>query len=156
MDYNKILEEAREDPSLFSMIDVDKLLEKVDNANHLENKSVRSIARDIHDAIIELNVSEQSLQKFCNSLIGYRHVDKICDLLFGRKTMWIKRDNPTQLRGANSYILRIDIKDNGIYFLSRTYNGQFYILKFDDYIIFQKLTTEEQLVLMSYEYAQNG
>jgi hypothetical protein len=156
MDYNKILEEAREDPSLFSMIDVDKLLEKVDNANHLENKSVGSIARDIHDAITELNVSEQSLQKFCNSLIGYRHVDKICDLLFGRKTMWIKRDSPTQLRGANSYILRIDIKDNGIYFLSRTYNGQFYILKFDDYIIFQKLTTEEQLVLMSYEYAQNG
>jgi len=156
MDYNKILEEAREDPSLFSMIDVDKLLEKVDNANHLENKSVASIARDIHDAITELNVSEQSLQKFCNSLIGYRHVDKICDLLFGRKTMWIKRDSPTQLRGANTYILRIDIKDNGIYFLSRTYNGQFYILKFDDYIIFQKLTTEEQLVLMSYEYAQNG
>lgn len=156
MDYNKILEDAREDPSLFSMIDVDKLLEKVDNANHLENKTVASIARDIHDAITESNVSDVLIQKLCNSLIGYRHVDKICDLLFGRKTMWIKRDNPTQLRGGNSYILRIDIKDNGIYFLSRTYNGQFYILKFDDYIIFQKLTTEEQLVLMSHEYAQNG
>lgn len=155
MDYNKLLEEAREDPSLFSTIDVDELLSKVENANHLENKTIRTIARENHDVIAELNISEELLQKFCDKLTGYRHVDKICDLLLGRIVILIKRQNPTKLIGYSS-VVRIDILDNGVYFLLLTCNRKFLRFKFDECVVFQKLTTEEQLVLMSCEYAQNG
>lgn len=155
MDYNKLLEEAREDPSLFSTIDVDELLSKVENANHLENKTIRTIARENHDVIAELNISEELLQKFCDKLTGYRHVDKICDLLLGRIVIVIKRQNPTKLIGYSS-VVRIDILDNGVYFLLLTCNRKFLRFKFDECVVFQKLTTEEQLVLMSCEYAQNG
>jgi hypothetical protein len=155
MDYNKLLEEARGDPSLFSTIDVDELLSKVENANHLENKTIRTIARENHDVIAELNISEELLQKFCDKLTGYRHVDKICDLLLGRIVILIKRQNPTKLIGYSS-VVRIDILDNGVYFLLLTCNRKFLRFKFDECVVFQKLTTEEQLVLMSCEYAQNG
>ena len=155
MDYKKILEEAREDPSLFSTINVDELLTKVENASYLENKTISTISREIYDAIIELNPTEELLEKFCNRLTGYRHVDKICDLLLGRIVVWIKRSDPTQLKG-NSFVVRIDIDNNGVSFLCMSHNNRFYRVKFDDCVVFQKLTTEEQLVLMSGEYVQHG
>ena len=155
MDYNKILADAREDSSLFSTIDVDELLSKVENANYLENKTIRTIAVENHDAISELNITEELLQKFCDKLTGYRHVDKICDLLLGRMVALIKRQNPTKIIGYST-VVRIDITDNGVYFLLITYDRKFLRFKFDDCVVFQKLTTEEQLVLMSYEYTQNG
>ena len=89
----EIYENALTDPTLFSTIDVDAVLAKIESEdNHyLENKTLADISKDIFDAVRELNISNDLATKFCDRLSGYRYVERVCDLRNGKLMRWIKR-----------------------------------------------------------------
>jgi len=145
-----IFENAKKDPSILSTLDIDKLLETVENNknDYLERKTTQSITNEIFDIANELDISEEETQKICSKLIGYRYVEEIHELHKGKHIRWI-RTNSNKL--TNGGIL-VDIKflDNGTHVLCMN-GGRFIQYKFDDCYTFQKMSVEEQLILMAYE-----
>lgn len=160
-----IYHDAMADPTLLSMIDVDKLLEKIEGEeNHyLENKTLAKISKDIFDAIAELNVDTELAQYYCRHLAGHRYVERICDLKNGKHTRWIRR--PTSSKTSDmmdkksltngGLLVNVKIENSGVHLLCRRAMNRIFTVKFDDCLIFQKLSMEEQLVIMSYDYIEN-
>ena len=170
VDIKEIYENAVNDPTLFSTIDIDSLLNKIEKEdnNYLENKRLSDISKDIFDAISELNLNgykdkDNDLAKdFCNRLSGYRYVERICDLRNGKLMRWIKRpSNITDSKKVTTLtnggiLMNIKIENSGVQLLCRNNANRFFNIKFDDCLVFQKLSMEEQLILMSYEYIDSN
>uniref|UniRef100_A0A6C0D554 Uncharacterized protein n=1 Tax=viral metagenome TaxID=1070528 RepID=A0A6C0D554_9ZZZZ len=156
---NEIFERAKKDPTLFSTMDIENLLETIENEKHdyLENRTMTDIANVIMEQLEELKMSPIEIEKTYQKLLGYRMVDEIHELHKGKHVRWIRTGTNgqynTPARLTNGGIV-VDIKflDSGVQVLCLNSQQRFMQYKFDDCITFQKLSTEEQLILMAYEY----
>jgi len=152
LNVNDIFETARNDPALFSTIDIEKLLSSIekDKNDYLENKTMIDVNTDIFNKINDLNLSETITQEMCEKLIGYRYVDEIHELHKGKYIRWTRNGNRQLTNGG----IVVDIKflDNGTHVLTMNSKRRFTQIKFDNCLIFQKLSVEEQLILMAYEH----
>jgi uncharacterized protein YukJ len=147
MDVNEIFNEVMKDPTLMSTLDVDKLLETVENEknDYLENKTTTSINTEIYEIITNLGLTADTFDK----LIGYRFVDEIHELHKGKHVRWIRKSTGKLTNGG--IVMEIKFLDNGTQILCMNSQNRFIQYKFDDCYTFQKLSIEEQLILMAYE-----
>jgi hypothetical protein len=147
----EIFEAAKKNPELFSTLDIENILESVENEknDYLENKTMEDITRDVFENIQSAVINKNKIKDFCDKLIGYRCVDEIHELFKGRHVRWIRRDSDILTTGG----IVVDIKflKDGIQILIKNNLNRFIQYRFDDCITFQKLSTEEQLLLMAYE-----
>jgi len=153
---NEIFENAMKDPSLFSTLDINKLLESVENEknDYLENKSMKTITNEIYEKINEFQISQKNKIDFCNKLVGYRLVDDVHELHKGKHIRWI-RENSTNIKLTNGgMVMDIKFLDNGTQILCMSSGNRFIQFKYDECIIFQRMTMEEQLIIMAYDYLQ--
>ena len=155
-DIESIFENALKDPELFSTIDIENLLKNIENdkTDYLENKTLKTISDDIFYKINDFHITDETKEIFCNKLAGYRYVDEIRELHKGTHTRWIRKTNysPTLTNGGT--LVNIVFNDKGTTFICRGYSNKFFQCKFDDCLVFQKLSLEEQLILMAYEYIE--
>jgi len=147
---DELLEEAKQDPTLFSSIDIDKLLDKIETEHYLENKTISDISKEVFEAIDELYLEKEIALDYCTRLSGYRYVDKLCDLRNGRLLRWIKRTNKHLTNGGILVNVKMDTK--GVKLLCKNNMNKFFNVWFDDCLVFHKLTTEDQLILMTNEH----
>lgn len=155
-DIQNIFEKALKDPSLLSSIDVNKLLENIENDrnDYLENRTTQIIISEIFEKISELNLTEITSKKYCDKLIGYRFVDEIHELHKGKHVRWIRLKGQSQnepLLTNGGIITDIKFLDNGTHILCMNALRRFIQYKFDECLTFQKMTMEEQLILMAYD-----
>ena len=159
---NEIFEQALKDPSLFSTLDIDSLLDSIesDKNDYLENKTMTDVTNDIYEKINGLSTAHENKQDFCQKLIGYRYVDEINEIHKGKHVRWIRVTTPANLSPltlTNGGIV-VDVKflDNGTHVLCMNSGRRFIQYKFDDCFTFQKLSVEEQLILMAYDYTSSN
>jgi len=149
---NQLFEDALNDPSLLSTIDIDNLLSKIETDKHdyLENKTTASITEEIYEMVSGHINQIDKRKEICKKLIGYRYVDEINELHKGKHIRWI-RNGTTQLTNGG---IVVDIKflDNGTHVMCKNGMNRFVQYKYDDCITFQKLSSEEQLIMMAYEH----
>lgn len=147
MDVNEIFNNVMKDPTLMSTLDIDKLLETVENErnDYLENKTTASINTEIYEIISNLGLKPDIFDK----LIGYRFVDEIHELHKGKHVRWIRKNTGKLTNGG--IVMEIKFLDNGTQILCMNSQNRFIQYKFDDCCTFQKLSIEEQLILMAYE-----
>jgi hypothetical protein len=150
MDINKLFEDAMNDPSLLSTIDIDKLLESIetDKNDYLEKKSGKEIENEVYDIINELDIGREKKLDYCKKLIGYRYIDNISELHKGKHIRWIRNNNLTN----GSIVVDVKFLDNGTQVLCMNALRKFHQIKYDSCILFQKMSLEEQLILMAYAY----
>jgi hypothetical protein len=146
-DIEDVFREAREDPTLLSTIDIEAVLKKTDDVHYIEGKTVADISKEIFEAVSALDISEENKQGICQRLIGYRWVDRLCDLRSGRLVRWIKGGKLTN----GGLLMNVKIENTGVILLCKNNVGRFFSIKWDESIVFQKLSMEEQLVLMANE-----
>jgi hypothetical protein len=147
-----LIEDAREDPDLFSKIDVDALLDSLESPKneYLEDETFESIALSVVESMKAENIARPLINEFCQKLTGYRHVPELHLLHKGKYVRWIRKtDKPTLMRGG----VLVDVKfgSEGANILCRATTGKFIQYRFDLCITYQKLTDEEHLILMLYE-----
>lgn len=149
---NQIFEDARKDPSLFAQLDIDSILDSLENTtnDYLENKTLESIQTEVYNTLAELRLSKSIMKPLYEKLADYRYVDEIRNLHKGKNVRWLRYGN-TQLTNGG---IVVDIKflDNGTHVLVKNNMNRFIQYKFDECLTFQKLSTEEQLILMAYDY----
>jgi hypothetical protein len=146
----ELFESAKSDPSLLSSIDIDALLEKTEDVCYLENKTLKKISEDIFFAIDELKLPIEQSESYCSRLSGYRLVDRLCYLRNGQLLRWIKKDKRVLTNGG--LLVNVKMDKNGTQLLCKNNANRFFNVRFDECVLFHKLTTEEQLILMAQEY----
>jgi hypothetical protein len=151
---NEIFENAMNDPSTFSTLDIDQLLDKIENETnaYLDGKSMNTITDEIYDKINELNLTTEYAKELCSKLIGYRYVDGINELHKGKHIRWLRTTSKEKILTNGGIVVNIKFLDNGIHVVSKNSQHLFIQIKFDECMIFQKLSVEEQIILMAYEY----
>lgn len=163
---NEIFENAKKDPTLFSTMNIEELLNSIENEknDYLENKTMDDIIKENFETISELDISLEHTRELCNRLIGYRYVDEIHELHKGKHIRWIRINNASNQIGSlndkickmpiltnGGILVNIKFLDNGVHLICKNSQNRFIQYKFDDSITFQKLSIEEQLLLMAYE-----
>jgi len=155
-DLNKIYNDAKQDTSLFANIDIERLLEVAEDErnDYLENKSMKDIVDEVFDTINTLSITKAQTKELCDKLTEYRYVDRICDLHKGKHVRWIRIQGKTTGYSLTNGAVVADIKftDLGTNVLCRNYLNRFIEYKFDDCLTFQKLSSDEELILMAYHY----
>ena len=166
IDINELFENAMKDPSLFSTMDVDKLLGSIENDknDYLQNKSMKIITKEIYETIQNLGLSQQKKLEYCQKLIGYRLVDDIHELHVGKHVRWIRNNGQSQgqvitngqILTNGGIVTTIKFIDNGTQVLCKSNGSRFIQFKFDECNIFQKMSLEEQLIMMAYDYLEKS
>lgn len=150
LNLNRCIREAREDPTLLSKINVSELLESIDSTRNdfLENHTTETISANVLDSILRLPINDKEMvASHCEKLVGYRFVDELHLLHKGKYVRWIRHDAPEKImKGA--VVVDIQFGDFGANVLCRLMTGEFLRYRFDKCNTYQKLTEEEQLLLM--------
>lgn len=123
-----------------------KALENENNESIIE-LSIQEIKSQKNDILQKLNLSREMLKANTAKLKDYRYVNNINDLNYGSYIRWINLTKHDNLSLTNGGIV-CDIKiNNGIEILCRNTYNNFFQLKFDENLIFQKLTNQEKIIL---------
>jgi len=137
-------ERDRQNPTL----DIDAILKAAENTEDLDyllNTTLKEISADIVRVFQELNTNPLKIATFCEKLVEYRYIDQIRYLHKGKHIRWIRYDKPDLLTNGG---IVVDIKflDAGIHILCKN-GGRFIQFRYDDCVIFQKLSGDEQIIL---------
>lgn len=156
---NKMYKDIRENPDKYGCLKTDELLsayEKEGN-KYLENKTNKDIEDEklaSFDCIVTLTKAERiALMK---KLIGYRYVDEMDSLHIGKYTRWIHKYPLDEVfkyvLSPGAFLTMVDYLDTGIVLTLKTWNNKVFRINFDNSLIYQKLSADEELILLSADY----
>jgi len=131
--------------------------QEVNNLLHaLENETNSSIIKLNSSKIKEhknnilqrLQLERSLLKSFHKKLAEYRYCTDMSDLQFGYYIRWVPLKDPTNMYLTNGGILcDMKIVNNQIHIICKNFRNQFWQFKFDEAIIFQKLSAQEKVIL---------
>lgn len=153
MNIQEIYNQAQSDPDLFSSMNIDELLENIETetTEYLEGKTLELISNEIREVLSSCS-DIRDIHPIFNKLMGYRYVSFVRDIRQGVYIRWICPGR-TKLENGGT-VISVKICEEGVQVICKTAIGRHISFRFDECVVFQKLTTEEQLILMAYEYIQ--
>jgi len=133
-----------------SKIDNQELLKALENDNNsniinLTNSIIKNVKNDV---IQKLQLKRDEIKELHTKLKDYRYINEINDINYGFYIRWINLKDIDDLnlnRGA--FISEIKITDNGIMIICKTRLNRHFQIKFDENLIFQKISPQEQVIL---------
>jgi hypothetical protein len=138
-------------------MDVNKLISALDNENNesIINLTSKKILEMNLNIIKELHLDKATTLDYLKKLQGYRYVDEINDLIHGSFIRWIPITDPNYLPLNHcGMICDIKIVDNGILITCKNFMHRHYIFKMDECLIFQKLTSQEKIIISALDHLQ--
>jgi hypothetical protein len=90
-------------------------------------------------------LAENGLLQYLPKLKQYKLVDELHDMREGSYVRWIHLDRRKLTNGA--FLVRVDIRDDGIYLLMRNAYHRLFSVWADECLIFQKIMAEEVVLL---------
>ena len=134
--------------------DVDKLLTALDNENNerfmtLNKEKIHKIKNDM---LQQLQLQSNILKQYHKKLKQYRYVDDLADLKYGSYIRWINLTNPDNLNLTNGgLVIDIYFYQDGVQIKCKNNYNRFFNIKFDECMIFQKMSQQEQILLQIME-----
>ena len=139
-------------------MDLDKLviaLENNNNVNVIDTNS-KQIKKTINDNLQRLQIDRNTLKKYNKSLKNYIYIETINDIKIGHSIKYINIENPKEILLSSNYIIcNINANNNGILITLKTYKNRYFTIYFHKYLIFKKISDEEQLILKALDYISN-
>lgn len=112
--------------------------------HYLETKTFNILSNEIKTVLQQNNILPST--NIMEKLDGYRYVDEIHELFRGKYIRWIRKTNVATLTNG-AMVMDIKFLEEGIQILCRNGANRFIQFKFDDCLVFQKLTDEEWMLL---------
>ena len=137
---------------------MDKLMNALDNEENesIINLTSKKMMEQNLDILQELHLQKQTTLDYLKKLKEYRYVDEINDLKHGSFIKWIPLTDPTYLPLHHcGMICEIKITDNGVLITSKNFMHRHYTFKMDECLIFQKLTTQEKILINALDHLEN-
>ena len=133
------------------MDDINGLLETAlnneNNANIMELTNAK-IAKWKNDALQRLFLERSKLKSFHKKLKQYKYISGMDDLSFGHYIRWVNLKNKENFKLTNGAIV-CDIKviNDQVQIICKGGNRRIFQIKFDENMIFQKLSDQENIIL---------
>ena len=154
LDIKTIFENVQRDTSLLSTIDIDELLSKVEKSDYLKGKTLQDIFEE-KQTILE-GLETENIEQILQKLEDYRYIKNIYELHKGKHIRWITPKKRPIVLERGALLSEIKFTDMGTNLQCLRYDQRTYQIRMDDRIIFQKMSTEELLLLTIYENIKNG
>ena len=90
-------------------------------------------------------LANEQLSLYVGALKGYKYIDELQDMNEGSFIRWVHLERRKLTNGA--FLVRVDIRDDGIYLLMRNSFNKLFSIWADECLIFQKITAQEKIVL---------
>tara|TARA_X000001036_G_C20550058_1_gene753990 strand:- start:645 stop:1100 length:456 start_codon:yes stop_codon:yes gene_type:complete len=140
-------------------IDVEALLQSLDNDENVSmiNLTTKKIIDMKLDALDELNLEDEYLKELMVQLNDYRIVNEIPDIKYGNYIRWINLINPNDITlRKGGMVVDILLEKTGTHVRVKNNLNRFFQIKMDQCIIFQKLNTQEEIILQVLDYLDNN
>jgi len=143
-------------------MDINKLINALDNESNekILNLTTKKIKEMNLNILMELSLPKPKLLVFIKKLNGYKYVDEMDELKCGTYLKWIvlTDPNPDNLELTNGAIFcEVRCKDDGVYIVCKSfgYFPKHFQIKMDECLLFQKLTTQEIILLNALDHLSN-
>jgi hypothetical protein len=136
-------------------MDINNLMSALDNEKNesIMNLTTAKIQEIIFKILKELHLDRETFINYFKKLKGYKYVDEINELKHGGFIRWIPITDPNNLPLNNCGIIcDIAIKDKGVYIVCKNFMHRQYSFKMDECLIFQKLTSQELIILSALDH----
>jgi hypothetical protein len=127
-------------------------LENESNASimDLTNTKVKSQKNDI---LQQLQLPREKLKLFHKKLKNYRYCSDLRDIQYGHYIRWVPLKNPEKICLTNGGIIcDIQIINNCIHIRCKNNRNHIIQFKFDECILFQKISSQEKVILSVLDY----
>ena len=130
---------------------LNKALENPQNSILLK-LNTKQIAEMNKQVILSIpKMSTKIATSHLKTLNTYRYVDEISDLKSNVYIRWIRLDSPNKLtKGAIS--CSVKITNEGMLVMCKNHYGKFFYINMDECVIFQKITSEEGVLLSAMDF----
>ena len=129
-------------------------LENENNSSIIDLTSSK-IKKFKNDILQQLQLKGRDLKEMHKKLKDYRYCTDLKDLQEGFFIRWIPLSNPEKIRLTNGGIVcEVKLVKNELYILCKNFMDNFFQIKFDEVIIFQKLSNQEQIILSILDYIE--
>lgn len=139
--------------------DYQKILDIVtkEESNTVLHTSVQDINKRKEDLLNELQLPVSHVKQLLQKLKHYRYVMELPDLEIGSYIRWINLNYGENIYLTNgSFIADIMILKDGIQIRCKNRFGKIHQLKFDEHLIFQKLSDQEHILLQLVDCVKNN
>lgn len=135
--------------------EINELLTALDDQenNTIINLTSNKIKQQKNDILQKLQLPREKLKEFHKKLKQYRYCEDLDDIQYGGFIRWIPLKNPNNIKLTNGGII-CDIKNsNGKpLFLLKNNMNRFFQINFDECLVFQKLSRQENIILAILDY----
>ena len=139
------------------MSNINKLVKALDNNDNenIMNLTTRKIMKMNLQILKELMLDRNTTINYLRKLKGYKFVDEINDLKHGSFIRWIPIIDPDNLPLTQcGMICDIKITDDGVIIVCKNFMHRHYTFKMDEVLIFQKLTSQEMVILSALDHLE--
>lgn len=136
-------------------MDKNKLLKALDdesneNLLNFTSKKLREMTLNI---LKELNLPREETMKLMKALKDYKYVDEMNDIKYGTFIRWIPISDPENIELTRGAIFcEMNITDDGVFMVCKNFSHKHFQIKFDECLVFQKLTSQEQVLLSALDH----
>ena len=136
---------------------VDDLLDALENDSNssIINLTSRKIKEHKNNVLQQIQLPRKKLKLYHKKLKDYRYCSDLKDIQYGFYIRWIPLRDPENMNLTNGAII-CDVKlVNGQLHVLCKNRGRMMQIKFDEVLIFQKLSDQERVILSILDYLDN-
>ncbi len=136
---------------------VDDLLDALENDSNssIINLTSRKIKEHKNNVLQQIQLPREKLKLYHKKLKDYRYCTDLKDIQYGFYIRWIPLKDPENMNLTNGAII-CDVKlVNGQLHVLCKNRGRMMQIKFDEVLIFQKLSNQERVILSILDYLDN-
>jgi len=133
-------------------MDVANLLNALDNDDNesMVDLTYEDIQKEKIEIINELDIPKKTKIEFLKKLKEYRFIEEMDKLKYGIYIRYIPIETPEKLTGGG-VVCDVKVTDTGVSLVCKNFKNQFFQVKVDDNILFQKLTSQEKIILDAFK-----
>jgi len=139
-------------------IDMDNLLNALENETNssIMNLTSRKIKEYKNTILQQLQLPRDRLKQYHKKLKYYRYCSDLSHIQYGYYIRWISLKDPTSMYLTNGGIIcDVKILNNQIQILCKNNRNWMMQIKFDEAVIFQKLSDQERVILGILDYLED-
>jgi len=138
--------------------DIEHLMHALDNDSNssIMNLTSGKIKNEKNNILQKIQLSREKLKEFHKKLKKYRYCQELKDIDYGFYIRWISLKSVGNLKLTNgAFICEIKSINNEIHIVCKNNMNRMMQLKFDEALIFQKLSDQEQVILGVLDYLED-
>ena len=123
------------------------LLEEQTNSSIIKLNS-NKIMEHKNNILQQIQITGPKLKTFHKKLKEYRYCSDMRDFVEGNYVRWIPLKDPSKIYLTNGGILvNVEIFESGVQIRVKNNQNRFFNIKFDEVLIFQKLSMQEKIII---------